>query len=281
MDVTEHKQLTRLLKQESDDLISYLETLTDDQWSVQSACEEWTVADVMGHLFWVFNDHLFDGTSRALRGDVSAPEGSPIPGSISRRERDRWLSDIAKRYSSEYGLNLLPEFKSYAGKVYELWGTLNPGNWDLPRYGFMGPQTISERISTPATETAVHHWDIRSRLHPDTAYLSTECTTLLMKRATGFSFFEPGAKLTAHERYRVVFDEYTETELDFVNEGDGAYVESPAQSKPEVTFRCDPETMVLIMYGRLALEEAEHANRISYEGESAAAHHFFALIGNS
>ena len=110
MDVTEHKQLTRLLKQESDDLISYLETLTDDQWSVQSACEEWTVADVMGHLLWLYKDGSFDWTSRGLRGDVSVPEGFPVPGSVPRRDRDRWLSDIAKGYSSEYGLNLLTEF---------------------------------------------------------------------------------------------------------------------------------------------------------------------------
>ncbi len=48
-----------------------------------------------------------------------------------------------------------------------------------------------------------------------------------------------------------------------------------------VLLRCDPEKLVLIMMGRLELDEAERENRISYEGESAAAHRFFALIGNS
>ena len=93
--------------------------------------------------------------------------------------------------------------------------------------------------------------------------------------------FEPGAKRASPERYRVVLDGYQEPGLDYVIEGDEAYVEPPGQSKPEVTFKCDAETLILIRYGRLELEEAEREERISYEGDRSSAHRFVGWLSNN
>ena len=127
----------------------------------------------------------------------------------------------------------------------------------------------------------MHHWDIRSRLHPETASLSTESIPYFMEQTRSPRLFEPGAKLTSPERYRVVLDRYQEPGLDYVIEGDEAYVEPPGQSKPEVTFKCDAETLILIRYGRLELEEAEREKRTSYEGDGSSALRFVRWLSNT
>ena len=282
MDFAELREIARIARNESDDLAGYLDTLSEDQWGMPSACTGWSVADVVGHLLFVYKDRCFDWVSRGLLGDTSAPEGFPFLGNISMSDRDKHIFDDAKRYSSEYGSDLLPAFKSYVRKVDQLWGTLNPDDLDMPMYGRLGIQPIaSSTIRIPITETAMHHWDIRSRLHPETASLSSDSATYLMESARSFRFFEPGAKLASPERYRVVLDGYQEPGLDFVVEGDKAYVERLGQSKPEVTFKCDAETLVLIMYGRLELEEAEHEKRISYEGDKSSALRFVGWLSNT
>ncbi|MCH8281580.1 MAG: maleylpyruvate isomerase N-terminal domain-containing protein [Chloroflexi bacterium] len=41
-----------LVRSESERLQSYLQTLPKDAWDRPSACDPWTVADVVGHLVW-------------------------------------------------------------------------------------------------------------------------------------------------------------------------------------------------------------------------------------
>ena len=73
------EERAKLYKSESERFQNYLKNLPDSEWSRQSACDEWTVADVVAHL--VGNSEFYAGTvARGLQGESSPPEGRPEAG---------------------------------------------------------------------------------------------------------------------------------------------------------------------------------------------------------
>ena len=80
-----------VLKDEAQRFISYLQTLSSQDWSHPSACQGWTVSDVLGHLAGQdFSPRIL----RGLRGDISAPEGSPA---VSVHDEDQFAQSIFQR----------------------------------------------------------------------------------------------------------------------------------------------------------------------------------------
>lgn len=149
MQSDELKERVTLIRNETDALIVYLETLSDKEWSKQSACEEWTVADVIGHMIFVFKDVCFDGVSRGLKGDVSIPKGFPDPENLADETRHRIISDVAKMHRRDLGNQLLPTFKSNVEAVCQLWNTLTPDNWEAPCYRMAGIRPAYTFVTTP------------------------------------------------------------------------------------------------------------------------------------
>ncbi len=187
---------------------------------------------------------------------------------------------MAKNYSSEYGPDLLPEFRKYAHQVCQLWGTINPDNGDMSSYWPRGIQPIASTVTIPIKDVSMHHWDIRSQLDPETACLSADSVKYYMESVRRFRLFEPGTRLSAPERYRFVLDAGVESGLDFIIEGDQAHVEDSGNGTPDVVFRCNEETLILIYCGRLGLEAAVDEARLSYVGDANSAHRFFGWLGN-
>jgi putative sterol carrier protein len=58
--------------------------------------------------------------------------------------------------------------------------------------------------------------------------------------------------------------------MDIVVEGDQAHIAEAAAPSASVTFHCDTETYVLLMYGRLSLEAASAVGRLRIAGEQAS-----------
>ena len=53
-----------------------------------------------------------------------------------------------------------------------------------------------------------------------------------------------------------------------------ALMEPAGQGQPDVTFRCDTQTFVLLVYGRLSLEQAVADGLIIVSGDNALAVEF-------
>lgn len=69
----------KLVQRESERLGAYLSDLNQSGLEQQSACEQWTVADVVAHLIGgaqVFKEQ----TQRGLGGDAAPPDGYPAAG---------------------------------------------------------------------------------------------------------------------------------------------------------------------------------------------------------
>ena len=114
------EERAQLYKSESESFQEYLKNLPHEDWSKQSACNEWLVGDVVAHL--VGNSEFYAGTvARGLQGESSSPEGRPEAGtghpsisaealaksSIAARESlgDKWLETYMEK--DNHLINLL------------------------------------------------------------------------------------------------------------------------------------------------------------------------------
>jgi putative sterol carrier protein len=69
-------------------------------------------------------------------------------------------------------------------------------------------------------------------------------------------------------RYRIELTGPVPLQTDLVVEGDQVRVEAAAASPAQVLMRCDAETFVLLVYGRLPLTSALDSGRLMAEGDA-------------
>jgi predicted lipid carrier protein YhbT len=80
--------------------------------------------------------------------------------------------------------------------------------------------------------------------------------------------------LSAPVRYRFEVTERVSIRADIVVEGDKARLEDSGKGSANVTFRCDTETFVLLMYGCLAPAPTITGGRLVVEGDGELAAQF-------
>ncbi len=103
----------KVLHAELDDLEHYLSNLSPNSWASPSACERWTVADVVAHMASAFEFYT-ENLTRRLQGDSSPTPGRPDPitwNTASASERTLRAEEAAQRvitYRESLGERLLP-----------------------------------------------------------------------------------------------------------------------------------------------------------------------------
>ena len=257
---------TDLFEHEAAELIRFLQTLSPESWATPSACEGWTVADVIGHLTSV---DLSNRLIRGLAGDYSTPEGSPPP---ERHDEDSFAQSIYQRAidaSRRLSDGLLGDFAQRLDETVALFRSVQPDQWDNLVYWPPGPMPVDTLLTQRIAELAMHGWDIRSRLEGD-YHLSDGAVAALLDTVDRAArrAFRPDPSLAAHPiRYRFLLDRPESRVLDLVlsdREAEmmhGTATEPPA-GRPDVVFRCDGEACVLIMYGRLTPADAIASERL-------------------
>ena len=124
-------------------------------------------------------------------------------------------------------------------------------------------------------ELCMHAWAVRSVLEAN-YHLSEDSLRALMDtvpRAVRRAFRpEPG--LESPVRYQFSTPAPTANQIDILVTKEGARLESPSSSAADVTFHCDGETYVLVMYGRVTPDEAMANGRLTFEGEAEVATQF-------
>jgi uncharacterized protein (TIGR03083 family) len=254
-----------LLETEAQALLAYLRSLPRESWERASACEGWTVADVVGHLTSVdFAPRML----RGLAGDHSPPEGSPPP---EQHDEDAFAQSIyqrAKDASQRLGDGLLDDFTQRINETVSLFRRVQPDQWDNLVYWPPGPLSVRTLLTQRIAELTMHGWDIRSRLEDGYRLSDGSVAALLdtVDRAARRAF-RPDPLLEERPlRYRFRIGHPAERVMDLVL-GDGVAQMSDASDPPaepaHVTWECDGETCVLVMYGRLTPDAAVAARRLS------------------
>ena len=258
-----------LLEREAAELLGFLRGLSREGWQSASACEGWTVADVIGHLTSV---DLSNRLVRGLGGDYSAPEGSPAP---ERHDEDAFARSIYQRAidaSQRLGDGLLDDFTERINETVTLFRQVGDDQWDNLVYWPPGPMAVRTLLTQRIAELTMHGWDIRSRLEDDYHLSDGSVAALLdtVDRAARRAF-RPDPLLQGRSlRYRFSVTHPQQRTLDLVLSDDLARIEEDeavAVTEPaHVTFQCDGETCVLVMYGRLTPDQAVSARRLSVAG---------------
>lgn len=265
-----------LFEHESAKLMQFLQSLSPQAWETPSACEGWTIADVIGHLTSV---DLSNRLLRGLDGDHSPPEGSPSP---EQHDEDAFAQSIYRRAvdaSRRLGGGLLDDFTERIDETVAIFRDVRPDQWENLVYWPTGPMTVDTLLTQRIAELTMHGWDIRSRLEEQFHLSDGSVTALLdtVDRAARRAF-RPDP-LLAHQpiRYRFLLDRPEGRVCDLVLSDDAAEithgtVAEPPPGRADVAVDCDGETCVLIMYGRLTPADAMASGRLTVsEGDAALA----------
>ena len=268
------EDVIKLVLAESSQLTSLLDNLDPDAWNMPTACNRWNVGDVVAHLTW-YADFYARVITQALRDDTSAPEGFPPAGSANAASFGAINAENAISLRESLRGELLSRFRVTDDQLTRLWNRLQLQDWEKPCYHPIGDIPVRAYVSLRLTELAMHGWDIRSRIQPP-ARLSEESLPEFMKLVPALVTwsFVPGPMLQAPVRYRFEITGPVHYMSDVVVTRDNASLEPAEESQADVTFHCDTETFVLLMYGRLTPHSAIAADRLTLEGDSRQADKF-------
>ncbi len=266
----------RLIKTESERIGEYLKTLSPGDWSTPSACDSWQVRDVVAHLTGAV-DMFGPNITRGAAGDASPPEGSPPAGQGDMAAR---LAANAKRaidFRDSLGDGLLAAFNERRAQFDEALSRLGDPDWDKPCYHPAGTISVETYLNLRITELIVHEWDIRSRLGPE-ATLSPESLPAIIEMFPVFvvgRLFNPASRLSITVRFRFELTGPVSGSHDIVAGGGAkALMEPTGEEQSQVTFGCDTQTFVLMVYGRTTIEEAVSAKKITVSGDNSLAAQF-------
>jgi hypothetical protein len=136
----------------------------------------------------------------------------------------------------------------------------------------VGTVPVQAYLLQTMQELAIHGWDIRSRL-ATAAPLSPDSLLLLLARiavrlrGSVYAAFRLDAQYPAPVRYRLALTGAGSGTHDLVVENGTVRMEPAGTEPPHVTFRCEAERFVLLMYGRVTLEQLLAAGQLVVEGD--------------
>ena len=254
---------------ESDRLGQYLRNLPNSAWQQQSACEQWTVADVVAHLIGgaqMYTAHI----SRGLKGDTIPPEGFPPPGESDPEVMGNLNAQRAVFRRAGLGDQLLSVFQSTNGQLNQLLARLSPVDWDKPCYHPIGVIPVQTFVSLRMFELALHGWDIVSRLEPEVS-LSEECHPMLLDLVSspGLSVIQLTPGVSPAGRYRFSLSGVAPGDYDIVVADDGALLAAAGDEPASGVLRCNTADFLLLVTGRLTVASAIGAERLLVEQGNA------------
>ena len=242
-------------------------SLTPEQLALPSACSEWQVQDVIGHLIGGAERQL-DSMRRGKGGD-SGPAQGFTPMDSSTTSATNAERDVQRR--ENLGDGLLAAFDDYYGQLYEVLDGFNPDGWDtLCWHMRRGAMPAWEYIELRIQELAIHDWDMRKALEPDPS-LHPDCIDDVL----GFAHkwlgmcFRPGEKLDMPVVYEFDLAPPHDVSIILRVNGDGFEVLSPDDAPEDRWTVCaEASTFLLFIYGRITGQEALDANEFAITGDA-------------
>ena len=248
---------------------SFLEGLKGVELSRQSACEGWSVADVVGHLI-ERGRPIPDQIERGLAGDLSPTPGFTDDPPLSE---DQFRIDLDRRAVSlrtELGEDLLAEFARVNRDFERVLALVEEEDWDKLCYHRLRPETVRSKVDIRIAELAMHEWDMRWALDRN-ATLAGESLAGLVN-ASGRAVrraFRADPSRSGTVRYRFALSGPSAESVDVTLSSEGASFETGASAMPDVLLRCESATYAMVIFGRWKLEQAIEDGLISVEGDES------------
>lgn len=246
----------RLGRSEAERIREFLSNLSSDQLSMPSACTEWQVGDVVGHLTWV-GEFYTDLHNRALQDVTDPPVNSPGGSGNRWGSNDKFFAQTAIDTRQRLGDELLPRFAQVYEELFQLFSRLQPVNLDKPCYLPAGNRPLQYLMVMTIQELAVHSWDLRSGIE-SSAHFSPEVLPVLMERISHRPLpnLVLGPQTEDPVRYRFELTGPSARTIDYLFESGKGRAEPAGEIRPTESYRCNTDAFVPIMYGRVRLDEA-------------------------
>ena len=266
------QERVEVLRREVADFKARAAALAPEDWGRPSACEGWSVADAIAHLV----GQAFPLTvSRGLLGDYSPPPGAPA---VIAHNEDEFAQNIFQRAfntRAEVGDRLLAALAERLDESVTVFESVGTEQWANLCYWPPGPETVRVMLDMRISELSMHAWDICSRFDPHYR-LSDGSVRVLMDTVTRAvrRAFRPDPGLESTLIFRFAIDAPVAVEYDLILSAEGAALRQARNEGSEdadVTFRCDGETYVMVMYGRTTPGRAMASGLLSWEGDEALA----------
>ncbi len=259
-----------VLRQEAVAFKERIAALSPEDWDLPSACDGWSVADVVAHLSgqaFVLN------VGRGLQGDYSPPPGA---APVTEHNEDEFAQNIFQRAfntRAEAGDQLQQILFQRLDEAVDLFDTVEEGQWDNLCYWPPGPEPVHTMLDMRISELTMHAWDVCSRFDPD-YHLSDGSVRVLMDTVNRAArrAFRPDTTIPAPQVYRFVIEEPVEAVYELVIANEEINLsEGEGEQAADVIFSCDGETYVMVMYGRLTPEDAIMAGKLDWDGDERLA----------
>ena len=245
----------------------FLQGLSPDDLARQSACEGWTVGDVVGHLI-ERGAPLPDQIERGLAGDLSPTPGFTDDPPVSEDQFRLDLDRRAVELRQELGEGLLPEFARVNGEFNRVLALVQPDDWDKPCFHRLRPETVRSKADIRIAELAMHEWDMHWALDPEATLAEDSLPGLV--NASGRAVrraFRADPSRTSGVRYRFELDGPTVSAVDVVLAPEGAGFEIESTAAPDVSFRCASATYGMVIFGRWKLPDVMGNGKLTADGD--------------
>ena len=259
-----------VLRQEAAAFKERVAALSPDDWDHPSACDGWSVADVVAHLSgqaFVLN------VGRGLQGDYSPPPGSAPVTEHNEDEFARSIFQRAFNTRAEFGERLQEVLFQRLDEAVELFDTVEDGQWENLCYWPPGPESVQTMLDMRISELTMHAWDVCSRFDPDYR-LSDGSVRVLMDTVNRAArrAFRPDTTIPAPQIYRFVIEEPLEAVYELVIANEEVTLRTgEGDDQADVIFHCDGETYVMVMYGRITPEDAIMSGNLDWDGDERLA----------
>ena len=263
-------------------LEGFLQTLGPEQMAEQSACEGWTVADVVAHMV-ERGGPIPDQIERGLAGDLSPTPGISTAPPVSEDQFRVELDRSAVTVRQELGDRLLEEFARVNREFDRVMALVQPDDWDKPCYHRLRPETVRAKVDIRIAELAMHEWDIHwafdrnASLAEDSLPGLVSASGRAVRRA-----FRPDPSRTRPVRYRFALTGAATAYADVALAAEGAIFElgTSQEPVPDVVFRCSSSTYAMVIFGRQKLGAAIEQGQVSAEGDEGLIKDFMdAFVG--
>jgi uncharacterized protein (TIGR03083 family) len=145
--------LLRVVRHEADRFFALAQA--PGAWEAPTACPQWQVRDVVGH--------LIDVTESYFVGFDAARGGAAAAGPLGLREMSRLLDDGARQYRTLGQAEAIDRLQTDFDKLMEMCSALSSDDWGglVVPHKYMGPLPAFFYPAFQLMDYAVHSWDIR------------------------------------------------------------------------------------------------------------------------
>jgi uncharacterized protein (TIGR03083 family) len=261
----------RLIQAESERLKGFLEARPQDALDQPSACDDWTVGDVLAHLIWFAKDDYGAAIARGLQGDSLPPADARPSARTDPTVTGEFMSRFAIDLRKTLGNQLLSVFDGTFVKFNQMLMGIGAEDWEKLCFHPGGIRTVRAYVAGCVQEVVIHGWDIYSSFESSPS-LPDESLPFLMARIPqrplpwNIPFI---SSLPTPLRYRFELTGAEAGRWDVVVNDSKARLERAGELPASVSLTCTTDTFALLTYGRLTLESAKAAGRLMITGDES------------